>query len=148
MVILFKSQIVSKGKLVTSPKAILKMPVNTQHSEYAPYIAGLVARERQRRRRLHRRALQAMEAARQAAALLRQHYKVTRVRVFGSVLRPERFHERSDIDLAVEGLPAEAYLRAWALLNGPGIEFEIDLVTPEECRPAIWESVEREGVDL
>lgn len=135
-------------KLATNRKMMSKTQTNVPHSEYAPYIAGLVARERQRRRRLRQRAAQAMEVARRSATLLRQHYKVTRIRVFGSVLEPERFYEHSDIDLAVEGLPADAYLRAWALLNGPGIEFEINLITPEECRPVIWESVEREGVDL
>lgn len=131
-----------------SQKTVSQEQGGIQPSKYASYIAGLVARERQRRRWLRERAVQAMEVAHQAADVLRQHYTVTRIRVFGSVLQPKYFHERSDIDLAVEGLPPEAYLRAWALLNGPGIEFEIDLVTPEECRPAIWESVEREGVDL
>lgn len=26
--------------------------------------------------------------------------------------------------------------------------FEIDLVTPDMCRPAIWKSAEQEGVEL
>jgi predicted nucleotidyltransferase len=120
--------------------------------QYAPYIAGLVGRERQRRQRLRERAVQAKKIARQAANLLRQHYPVTRVRIFGSVLRPERFHERSDIDLAVEGLPAKDYLRAWALLNGgsPDFEhdFEIDLIDGYDCLPYIWQAVEREGIDV
>jgi predicted nucleotidyltransferase len=125
---------------------------STIPEKYAPYIAGLVARERQRRRRLRERAAQAMVVARQAADFLRQHYPVTRIRVFGSVLRPERFHERSDIDLAVEGLPDKDYLRAWALLNGSSPElkhdFEIDLVDPNGCLAYIWETVEREGIDI
>ena len=135
-----------------SQKRVPKKQASTQHGKYAPYIAGLVARERRRRRRLRGRATLAMEVARQAADLLRQHYDVTRVRLFGSVLRPEYFHERSDIDLAVEGLPPEAYLRAWALLNGSSpdfkCDFEIDLVDRHDCLPYIWEAVEREGVDV
>jgi predicted nucleotidyltransferase len=65
-------------------------------------------------------------------------------------LRPERFYERSDIDLAVEGLPPKEHLRAWALLNGAELksDFEIDLVLQAECLPYIWEAVEREGIDI
>ena len=118
------------------------------NDKYTPYIAGLVKRERQRRFRQQERAERAREVAGRAASLLRQHYPVKRVRLFGSVLYPERFHEHSDIDLAVEGLPDKSYLRAWALVNGPGLDFEINLITPEECRPAIWASVEQEGIDL
>lgn len=116
--------------------------------EFAPYIAGLVRRERTRRRRMREQAAQALKAARAAADLLRRRYGATRVRLFGSVLHPERFHERSDVDLAVEGLDPQDYLSAWAAVNGPGTEFEIDLVTSDMCRPAIWESLEREGVEL
>jgi len=120
--------------------------VNEKANEFAPYIAGLVQRERARRQQQRERAARALEAARAAADLLRQRYGVTRVRVFGSVRHPERFHERSDIDLAVEGLASIDYLRAWALVNYPGSEFKIDLVT--ECRPAIWQRAEQEGVEL
>ena len=116
--------------------------------EFAPYVAGLVRRERARRRRMRQRAAQALEAARAAADLIRQRYGATRVCLFGSVLYPERFHERSDVDLAVEGLAPQSYLSAWALVNGPGGEFEIDLVTPDMCRPAIWKSAEQEGIEL
>lgn len=121
----------------------------TPQEKYKPYIDGLVAREQQRRRRLRQRAEEAMQVARQAANFLRSRYRVTGVWVFGSLLEPKYFHEHSDIDLAVEGLHPDAYLKAWALLNGGAPEvnskFEIDLVTPEECRPAIWASVESEG---
>ena len=116
--------------------------------EFAPYVAGLVRRERARRRRMRERATQALEAARSAAALIRQRYGATRVRLFGSVLYPERFHERSDVDLAVEGLVPQDYLSAWAVINGPDSKFEVDLVDPNDCSPYIWEAVEREGVDL
>ena len=115
---------------------------------FAPYIAGLVRRERARRQQMRQRAAQAHEAPRAAADLLRRQYGATRVRLFGSALHPERFHERSDVDLAVEGLASLDYLSAWATINGPGAEFEIDLVDLRECRPYIQEAIEHEGVDL
>ncbi len=116
--------------------------------EFAPYIAGLVRREQARRRQRRERAARALAAAQAAADLLRQRYSVTRVRAFGSILHPERFHERSDVDLAVEGLAPQDYLSAWAVVNGPGAEFEIDLVDLGDCHRYIVEAVEREGVDL
>ena len=116
--------------------------------EFVPYVAGLVQRERARRRRMRKRATKAQEAARTTADLLRQHYGATRVRLFGSVLHSGRFHERSDVDLAVEGLAPADYLRAWALLNDSSADFEVDLVDPRDCSPYIWKAVEREGVDV
>jgi predicted nucleotidyltransferase len=117
-------------------------------NEFAPYVAALVRRERARRRRMREQATQALEAARAAADLLRRRYGATRVRLFGSVLYPERFHEHSDVDLAVEGLVPLDYLSAWALVNGADSEFEMDLIDPRDCSPYIWEAVEREGVDV
>lgn len=49
----------------------------------------------------------------QALAIL-QSYGATRIILFGSLCRPEKFHERSDIDLAVCGISAEKFIRASA----------------------------------
>jgi predicted nucleotidyltransferase len=70
------------------------------------------------------------------------------VTVFGSVLRPERFSERSDVDLAVWGLDERLYLKAVsALLDiDPGIS--VDLVEAEFARPALLAVIEEEGVAL
>jgi len=54
----------------------------------------------------------AFRVAQVAAQLLRERYGVSRVRVFGSLVHAERFHEGSDIDLAVEGLEAADYWEA------------------------------------
>ncbi|MGD9146966.1 MAG: nucleotidyltransferase domain-containing protein [Anaerolineae bacterium] len=64
------------------------------------------------RRRLALRHQRAWEIARQAADLLRYEYGVDRVALFGSLVRSERFHTRSDIDLAVCGLDEKYYYRA------------------------------------
>lgn len=53
--------------------------------------------EHHRRRRLKR----GWDVAREAAALLHQRFKAVQVTVFGSLAHPERFHRRSDVDLAV-----------------------------------------------
>lgn len=83
-----------------------------------------------------------------AAQLLRQRYGVTRVRVFGSLLHPSQFHAESDVDLAVEGLAVDDYWDALADVLFLDKQITVDLVDPDLCPPAIWEIVEREGVDL
>lgn len=90
----------------------------------------------------------AWEVARQVAQLLREKYAVTRVRAFGSLVHPRRFHTDSDIDLAVEGLSTQVYWDALADALFLDDETAVDLVDPDTCPPAIWERVEREGVDL
>jgi predicted nucleotidyltransferase len=47
----------------------------------------------------------ALEAARACVRLLKEHFSARRVILFGSIAGHASWHERSDIDLAVEGLP-------------------------------------------
>lgn len=90
----------------------------------------------------------AWEIANRAAQLLRERYNVSRVRVFGSLLHPNHFHSRSDVDLAVEGLAVHDYWDALADVLFLDDEIAVDLVDPDTCPPAIWARVEDEGVDL
>lgn len=90
----------------------------------------------------------AFEVAQAAAQLLRERYGVSRVRVFGSLVHSGRFHEDSDIDLAVEGLKVDNYWDAVTSTLFLDDQFPIELVDRATCRPEIWEVVEREGVEL
>lgn len=94
------------------------------------------------------RLARAWRVARQAARLLRERYGVPRVRVFGSLLHPGRFHVGSDVDLAVEGLAIGDYWDALADVLFLDDEITIDLVDPDTCPSDIWARIEREGVDL
>jgi predicted nucleotidyltransferase len=90
------------------------------------------ARAQQARRlsalRLIERRERAWRTANAIAAFLRQNYPPVRILVFGSSLHPEVFHAQSDIDLAVEGLPWAAYLRAWNEVERNFGEFKVDLI--------------------
>jgi uncharacterized protein len=92
------------------------------------------------------RRQRARQLAQQAAALLRDEYGVTEVRLFGSLLRPDRFHLRSDLDLAAWGLTADNWLRASAAVRALSDEIEINLVDVAVCSPVLREAIEREGV--
>lgn len=86
--------------------------------------------------------------ARRAARILRERYGATRMRVFGSLLHPERFHARSDVNLALEGVTVTDYWDAVAEVFLLDEAIRVDLVDPDSCSPAVWNIVEEEGVDL
>jgi predicted nucleotidyltransferase len=97
---------------------------------------------------LEDRIARAWQTARSAAQLLQNRYGVNRIRVFGSLLHPDQFHAKSDVDLAVEGLAVQDYWDALADILFLDNEITVDLVDPSTCPPAVWANVEREGVDL
>ncbi len=101
--------------------------------------------EEQRRKRWQ----EALAAADRCAQILYENYGVAKVYLFGSLNEPEAFHDRSDIDLVVEGLPPHLYFKALAELwrqLPPGIE--LDLIPFEDANPELRERVLKEGVTL
>ncbi len=105
-------------------------------------------RQADAKRRLAQRHEQAWAVARQSAALLRHQFGVDRVLAFGSLVRRDLFHARSDVDLAVWGLEERQYYRAVALLLALDPAIQIDLVRAEEAPDALMACIEREGVGL
>ncbi|MBI4605563.1 MAG: nucleotidyltransferase domain-containing protein [Planctomycetes bacterium] len=79
------------------------------------YVEGFKARAalREEQRSLEARA---GEIAVRCAERLRAIPEVRRVVLYGSLAKGT-FHQRSDIDIAVEGLPMEAHFRVWAELE-------------------------------
>ena len=55
---------------------------------------------------------EAYKVAQQCAQFLKERFNVDNVYIFGSVVGDGIWHKRSDIDIAVEGLPSEKYFRA------------------------------------
>ena len=85
--------------------------------------------------------------ARRIARFLRQR-GARRVTGIGSAFVPDRrFTRRSDIDLAVEGLPPERFFRASAQAADM-TAFELDLIPVESASDYIRQAVRDEGVDL
>lgn len=115
--------------------------------KYAAYLPGIRQRWRQRQDELARRREAAWESARRIALFLRARYNATQVIAFGSLVHPERFDERSDIDLAVAGIPAHAFFSAWAAA-GADCAFALDLVDLDDCSPALRELIALEGRSL
>lgn len=109
------------------------------------YIASAQARERDRLATLEQRRQQGLNLAKQAASLLKKEFGATQVILFGSLLNTT-FHEASDIDLAVAGLPEKRYFQAVGHLLSLG-DFDFDLVEIQHVRPEMVKAISQ-GVVL
>jgi predicted nucleotidyltransferase len=94
------------------------------------------------------RIAKAWALARKAADLLRERFAAQRVVAFGSLIHPEYFHGRSDVDLAVWGLDEGDYLRAVAAVTGLDKDISIDLIAVEEAPGSLYELINAEGTSL
>ncbi len=83
--------------------------------------------------------------AQKIARLLKEKYKVKRVFLIGSLVKGY-VHEKSDIDMVVEGLPPEFYIRA--LVDASDLiqwGVEINLIPFESAFESLREKTLREG---
>lgn len=84
-------------------------------------------------------------AAEKCVWVLKDKYKVERIFLIGSLVKGV-VHERSDIDLVVEGLSPNLYMKAltelWELLP-PGVE--LNLIPFEDAFPSLKEKAIKEG---
>ncbi len=80
----------------------------------------------------------ARELAEKCLQVLKAKYGVRNAFIFGSLRGDSTFNERSDIDIAVEGLPPERYIEALTELHALLPEgFEVDLVPLERAKPSL-----------
>ncbi len=114
----------------------------------AIYRATTRKRWERERHELARRRERAWALARNAAALLRAEFGAGQVVTFGSLVHPDLFHARSDVDLAVRGLDGRHYFRAMGRLLCLDPSIEIDLVMVEDASGQLRDTIEREGVPL
>jgi predicted nucleotidyltransferase len=105
-------------------------------------------RQREARKRAKR------EAARLAAqttikeqilALVQRWPTIRRVYLFGSVIQPGAFHEKSDVDVAIEGATGEAYFGFWRELDEAVPQFFID-VREIDAPSSFADEVRRSGI--
>lgn len=80
-----------------------------------------------------------------AVGLLTSLPGVQRVWLFGSLAKGRQPDFRSDLDLAVEGLPAEQHLAVWASLD-EALKLQPDLVRWEEAGQTLRDEILRWGI--
>ena len=123
------------------------MTLTPTKSEMARYIATARQREQIEQQQRQQRKHQGWQIAKQASGLLKEHFHVQQVWLFGSMLIPHRVHAHSDIDLAVAGLDPTRYLEAVVELLDLS-EFSVDLVQVEYAQPSLLEVIKQQGVEL
>ena len=89
----------------------------------------------------------ARDVAGSIARELIKRFGAHKVVLFGSVARGN-IHKKSDIDLAVWGIPPKDFYRAVAFASGYGKEWKVDLVDAEDCRVSLRQSILKDGVEL
>ena len=78
---------------------------------------------------------EALAIAEECAHVLKERFGVREVYVFGSVTGEGPWHDRSDLDIAVEGLASRDYFRALSVLDEVmPPELELDLFPLEDMR--------------
>lgn len=92
--------------------------------------------DRQKEEKNQKRRQKALESARACADLLYNHFGVRKVIPFGSLVGQGPWHDKSDIDLAVEGLASADFFPAYsACRNLLPEDMELDLVSLENVPP-------------
>jgi len=116
--------------------------------DYAPYIQKLRERKAQEKALAENKRQHALNVAREIAAVLKRNFSAQRVILFGSVLSSERFHSRSDIDIAVAGIPSKKFFAAYGHVLDIAKQFNLDLIDLNACRPTLSATIEAEGIEL
>lgn len=97
---------------------------------------------------LDSRYKKAWQRAREAAAILKKEYGAKEVWVFGSLTDKNKFHRKSDIDLAEVGIPDNKFYAAFAAITRQIRDFKIDLVDAESCRDVLKKAIVKEGIKV
>ncbi len=124
------------------------MTVDISLEKLSEYREGARRRKIARQSKLDEQFQRAWAIARQGATLLKNEFGGQKVVAFGSLINRARFHERSDIDLAIWGIAEKDYLRALGRLLDLTTEFSIDLVRVEEAHTYLHKTIDTEGVVL
>ena len=85
---------------------------------------------------------------REAAAALKSRFSARRVILFGSLAHPSSFVSDSDVDLAVEGLVADDYWKAWGLAEEIINDRPVDLIEVERASESLRRAIRRHGIEL
>jgi predicted nucleotidyltransferase len=124
------------------------MPDRDRH-DVSEYVEAWRERLARQEREGQKRVQHLRQVAQACAHRLVQGLGASKVYLFGSLLEEGFAHDRSDIDLAVEGLDSRLYLSALRDLGEllpAGVE--LDLVLLEQAWPDLAERVKTEGVLL
>ena len=113
---------------------------------YRDYRAAWDERLRREEKEVERKRDLLLDKIRLCADKLRE-LGARRITVFGSLVTGG-FRKDSDVDIAVEGLSAEAYFKALGLLEEMLDDVRFDLVDIREALPSVAKRIRREGIEI
>jgi predicted nucleotidyltransferase len=96
---------------------------------------------------MQERQKQGLKIARQCAKILKERFGAEKVVLFGSLLDHQQMSWRSDIDLAVWGLPEKDYFKAVGVLLDIAEDFSLDLIEAQHARSYILPAISQ-GIEL
>jgi predicted nucleotidyltransferase len=126
----------------------IEMTTTIAPEAMARYRRTALEREGAHLRETERRRQAAWTLARRAARLLCEEFGATRVVAFGSLAHRAWFEPRSDIDLAVEGIPPQMFWRAWGALDRLAPDVDFDLIAIESAPTRLRDEIGQQGVAL
>lgn len=110
------------------------------------YRATAVKRQEEMEAQVGQRRQKAWQLAQQAAQLLRDQFGVSRVVVFGSLIRDYGFTQWSDVDIAAWGISPTDTFRAIGAVMDLDAEIVVNLVDVNTARPTLLATIERDGI--
>jgi len=115
--------------------------------DFSDYKIAWHKRLKQEQQKRHRLKMEIRCSAKRAAKFLAENFGVSKVYVFGSVLREDDFFcESSDLDLAVEGLPEGKYIQMLVSLEDEvDSPVMINVVQIETCKESLKNKILKEG---
>ena len=105
----------------------------------------LAEKEERRRQLLDQRFAHATAMAARVVEAIKDKFIVDRIWQWGSLLDRTRFSERSDIDIALEGVRSPSEFFAILGLAMELSELPVDLIELERVRPSVAERIRRKG---
>jgi len=96
---------------------------------------------------MQERQEQGLKIARQCAKILKERFGAEKVVLFGSLLDHQQMSWRSDIDLAVWGLPEKDYFKAVGVLLDIAEDFSLDLMEVQHAKSYILPAISQ-GIEL
>jgi predicted nucleotidyltransferase len=115
--------------------------------KYHTYIQAWRARFRQEAEEDIKAKAEARGRAGICAECLVEQFGAERVYLIGSLARPGKFHQHSDVDLAVVGLAPERYFQALSEM-GRLAGREVDLILLEDATADMVSHIKEEGIVL
>lgn len=117
-------------------------------AQFDLYLRGSRQRDVQRTKRLSRRQERARQVANSAASVLKTDFGAKKVILYGSLAHGAWFREYSDVDLAVVGLPAKLFWRAWVTIDRLSTDIEINIIDLVDAKPSLMHEIELTGIEL